>query len=187
MAVTTITASMLQPLRGKKRWAYLIRARTIRVATTNEDGSIYLSPLWFVVDDERIYIPVDAASRHGVNFTAGRPLSALVDSGDEYATVSGVRIIGSMRLVEDAELVEHLQGLVSEKYFGTGHPYAESYFEFGEWAGRRYFELVPEKMIGWDMREITTTAVPEARALPAHVADRRLDAVSANGGRGVTS
>lgn len=175
MAVTTITASMLQPLRGKKRWAYLARARTIRVATTNEDGSIYLSPLWMVVHEERVYIPVDAASRHAANFEAGRPLAALVDAGDEYATVSGVRIIGSMELVEDATLVEHLQNLVFEKYFGTGHPYADSYFEFGEWAGRQYFELVPEKMIGWDMREITTTAVPETRALPAHVGDRRLN------------
>src|SRR6202012_3700137 len=141
----------------------------------------------FVVNAERIYIPVDAASRHGVNFTAGRPLSALVDSGDEYATVSGVRIIGSMRVVDDTELVERLQGLVSEKYFGTGHPYAESYFEFGEWAGRQYFELIPQKMIGWDMREITTTAVPEARALPAPVGDRRLGAASTNGSGAVMS
>jgi nitroimidazol reductase NimA-like FMN-containing flavoprotein (pyridoxamine 5'-phosphate oxidase superfamily) len=175
MAVTTITASMLQPLRGAKRWAYLSRARTIRVATTNEDGSIYLSPLWMVVHEDRLYIPVDAASRHAANFEAERPMSALVDSGDEYATVAGVRIIGTMQQVEDPDLVEHLQSLVFEKYFGTGHPYAESYFEFGEWAGRRYFELVPEKMIGWDMREITTTAVPEARALPDHVSDRRLN------------
>ena len=114
-------------------------------------------------------------------------MSALVDSGDEYATVSGVRIIGSMQQVQDEHLVEHLQSLVSDKYFGTGHPYAESYFEFGEWAGRQYFELVPDKMIGWDMREITTTAVPEARALPAHVGDRRLSATSTNGSGAVIS
>lgn len=175
MAVTKITASMLQPLRGKKRWAYLARARTIRVATTNEDGSIYLSPLWMVVHEEKLYIPVDAASRHAVNFEAERPLAALVDAGDEYATVSGVRIIGKMRVVDDPEMVEHLQDLVFEKYFGPDHPYAESYFEFGEWAGRQYFELVAEKMIGWDMREITTIAVPEARTLPAHVTDRLIN------------
>jgi hypothetical protein len=27
-------------------------------------------------------------------------------------------------------------------------------------------------MIGWDMREITTIAMPETRTLPAHVGDR---------------
>ncbi|MGH3606550.1 MAG: hypothetical protein ACRDRD_00465, partial [Pseudonocardiaceae bacterium] len=121
------------------------------------------------------YIPVDAASRHGANFEASRPLATLVDGGDEYATVSGVRILGKMVIVQDAELVERLQGMVFEKYFHIGHPYAESYFEFGAWAGRRYFELVPDKMIGWDSRETTMPQVPESRKLPAHVGDRRLD------------
>src|SRR5437867_2355376 len=109
MAVQGVTASMTAPLRGKKRMAYLTRAKTIRVATTNEDGSIYLSPLWLIVDDDRIYIPVDAASRHGANFEADRPLAALVDTGDEYATVAGVRILGKMVPVDDAQLVERLQ------------------------------------------------------------------------------
>lgn len=174
MAVTQITASMLQPLRGDKRWAYLARARTMRVATLNEDSSIYLSPLWFVVHEKAIYIPIDAASRHGANFQAGRSLSALVDSGDEYATVSGVRVTGSMREVTDDALVETLQQAVFDKYFHVGHPYADNYFEFGEAAGRRYYELVPDKMVGWDMREINTLATPEARSLPAHVTDRLL-------------
>lgn len=176
MAVTRITASMLAPLRGEKRWDYLDRAKTIRFASTNEDGSIYLSPLWLVVHEQRLYIPVDAASRHGANFEAARPLSALVDTGDEYATVAGVRILGKMVQVDDAALVERLQGMMREKYFHTDHPYAEAYFEFGEWAGRRYFELVPDKMIGWDSRETTMPQVPEARVLPPHLGDRVLDA-----------
>jgi nitroimidazol reductase NimA-like FMN-containing flavoprotein (pyridoxamine 5'-phosphate oxidase superfamily) len=167
-----VTASTWQPLRGDKRWAYLSRAKTIRVATLNEDGSIYLSPLWMVVHEKKLYIPIDAASRHGANFTAGRALSALVDSGDEYATVSGVRITGTMQEVTDPALEETLAQLVYDKYFHVGHPYAEQYLEFGEVAGRSYYELAPTEMIGWDMRELTTIAMPEARTLPAHVRDR---------------
>ncbi len=168
------TASQTAPLRGKKRWAYLTRARTMRFASTNEDGSIYLAPLWFVVRDEHIYVPVDAASRHGKNFEAGRPLAALVDGGDEYATVHGVRILGSMQPLDDDALQAELQDLVFEKYFHVGHPYAEQYFEFGEFAGRRYYELVVDKMIGWDSRETTMPQVPEKRVLPDFVADRRI-------------
>jgi hypothetical protein len=167
-----VTASTWQPLRGDKRWAYLARAKTIRVATANEDGSIYLSPLWLVVHENRLYIPIDAASRHGANFTAGRELSALVDQGEEYATVSGVRISGAMEKVTDEALIETLAQLVFDKYFHVGHPYAEQYVEFGEVAGRSYYELVPGKMIGWDMREINVLPMPETRTLPAHVGDR---------------
>ncbi len=170
------TASQTNPLRGEKRWAYLARQKTIRVATTNEDGSIYLTPLWFVVDEQKIYLPLDAGSRHGTNAEAGRAVAALVDAGDEFTTVSGVRILGSLAAVDDPALASRLQDMVFEKYFYVGHPYAEQYFEFGEFAGRRYFQLVPEKMIGWDSRETTMPAVPEARVLPDFVKDRIIGA-----------
>ncbi|HTT93996.1 MAG TPA: pyridoxamine 5'-phosphate oxidase family protein [Solirubrobacterales bacterium] len=174
--VKPVTASTFAPLRGAKRWEFLERARTIRFATVNEDGSIYLSPLWLVVHERRIFIPVDAASRHGANFEAGRPLAALVDGGDEYATVHGVRIHGTMTAVDDDALFDRLQELVRTKYFYKNHPYADAYFEFGEFAGRRFFELVPEKMIGWDMRELAEVPANEARVLPDHVGDRLLEA-----------
>lgn len=167
-----VTASTWQPLRGDKRWAYLARARTIRVATANEDATIYLSPLWLVVHEQKLYIPIDAASRHAANFTAGRALSALVDQGEEYATVSGVRITGAMREVTDQAVVATLAQLVLDKYFHVGHPHAEQYVEFGQVAGRTYYELVPEKMIGWDLREVAVLPMPESRTLPDHVADR---------------
>ena len=77
-----------------------------------------------------------------------------------------MRILGSARVVDDPDRFERLQRLVYEKYFYVGHPYADSYFEFGEWAGRRYFELVVDKMIGWDSRETTMPQVPETRASP---------------------
>ncbi len=170
------TASQTNPLRGEKRWAYLTRQKTIRVATTNEDGSIYLTPLWFVVDEQKIYLPLDAGSRHGANAEAGRAVAALVDAGDEFTTVSGVRILGSLAAADDPALASRLQDMVFEKYFYVGHPYAEQYFEFGEFAGRRYFQLVPEKMIGWDSRETTMPAVPEARVLPDLVKDRIIGA-----------
>lgn len=166
------TASQTMPLRGEKRWAYLDRAKTVRVASTNEDGSIYLSPLWFVIDGKRIYLPLDAGSRHGANAEAGRPVSGLVDSGEDYATVAGVRLIGTLKAEGDSAHHQALQDLVFEKYFHVGHPYAEQYFEFGEFAGRTYYEFVIHKMIGWDMREGTMPALPESRTLPAFVTDR---------------
>jgi hypothetical protein len=34
------------------------------------------------------------------------------------------------------------------------------------------FELRPDKMIGWDMREVALPQVPEARVLPDFIKDR---------------
>ena len=168
------TASTFLPLRGEKRWAYLLRQKTMRIASINEDGTLYLSPLWYVIHDKRILIPIDAAGRQADNFGAGRQMTALVDSGDEYATVHGVRILGSMSLVTDRAILAKVDELLFDKYFYVGHPYAESYFQFGTAAGRKVFELKPEKMIGWDMREVALPQVPETRTLPAFVKDRLL-------------
>ncbi len=167
---------MAPTLVGEKRWHYLSKAKTIRIASTEEDGSIYLSPVWLVVRDKRIFIPIDAAGRHAVNVLARRPLAGLVDAGDEYSTVSGVRIVGHMRPIDDDDtaLFDELQQMMFDKYFGVGHPHAYAYFEMGEMAGRRYFELVPEKMVGWDMRESALPLSFEARTLPPHVVDRHV-------------
>jgi hypothetical protein len=170
VTVPNISANVFPP---EKRWAYLTRAKTIRLATTNVDGSIYLSPLWFVVYEQRLFIPLDT-SRHGDNLLAGRPLAALVDQGEEYTTVSGIQILGTMHPIHDAAVVETLEALAFEKYFHVGHPHAEAYFEFGRWAGRRYFELVPERMIGWDSREKVTPQGRQKLTLPAHVGDTRV-------------
>ena len=159
-------------MRGAKRWAYITRQRTIRVATINEDGTIYLSPLWFVVKAERIYLPLDAGSKHAHNAQAGRALSAVIDSGDEYATVHGINMKGTLKKVDGADLVREIEALIFEKYFYDGHPYAESYFQFGRAAERQMLELVPQKWNGWDMRETSLPTVPESRVLPSFVKDR---------------
>ncbi|CAB4858663.1 unannotated protein [freshwater metagenome] len=174
MAVTQITASMLAPLRGDKRWAYIERQKTIRVVTIDEDGSPYLSPLWFVVDEQRIFLPLDAGGRHAKNAEAGRPFSALVDTGDEFTTVAGVRMLGTLKATDDPTLIERLSEKVFDKYFHVGHPFAEGYMEFGNFAGRRWLEIIVDKMIGWDQRETSTSASYEARVLPSHIGDRLL-------------
>src|ERR1700722_3991619 len=117
----TSTPKTTVPLHGDKRSAYLARQKTIRLATTEEDGWIYMSPLWFIVDNKKIFIPIDAAGRHGRNGEAGRPLAALVDAGDEFSTVTGVRIVGRMQLIEDKALSDQLNSMLFDKYFYAGH------------------------------------------------------------------
>ena len=98
----------------------------------------------------------------------------MIDSGDEYATVHGIHFTGTLKPVEDPAFIDTAMGLIFEKYFYDGHPYAESYFQFGGAAGRRIVELVTKKAVGWDMRETSLPTVPEARVLPDFVTDRRL-------------
>lgn len=154
-----------------KQWAFLARARTMRVASLNADGSIHLTPVWFVTIGERLFI-VDDATPHRDNFEAGRAFSAVVDEGDDYRSLHGLRIQGEVRPVAESELVERIPQLVLEKYFYVGHPHLEAYVEFGQWAGRRNFEIVPTIMTGWDAREETHPQGRERRRFPRPLSDR---------------
>lgn len=177
MTITKQSQSPLIPIHGMvgpKLWAFLKRQKTVRLATANRDGGIYLSPLWFVTLGERIFLPLDAGSRHAKNSLAGGALSAVIDAGEEYSTVHGVSIKGKLRAVDDQVLFGQVMDLVFEKYFYEGHPYAESYFLFGRAANRQVLELMIDKISGWDMREGALPTVPESRTLPAFAQDRLL-------------
>jgi len=174
MGFVVVTPSMAAPLEGPKRWAYLAREKTIRVASLNESGSIHLSSMWYVVRNETIYIPVDGPGEHAANFEAKRAITALVDSGDEYTTACSVRIEGTAAPVSDSALFEELQNLVFEKYFYPGHPYSDPYFQLGQTVGRKYYALVPSEIVAVDMRETASPPAVESHLLPKSATDRRI-------------
>jgi hypothetical protein len=161
-----------------KQWAFLERAKSIRVASLNEDGSIELSPMWFVVDGRRLIVVCDDGL-HESNFDAGRVFSAVVDEGDEFQSLHGVSIRGQIESVTDGRLLDRIPDLLFEKYFYVGHPHSESYEEYGDWAGRRYFEIIPSAMIGWDARERTQLQGRERRRFPLELSDRLVPPPSA--------
>jgi hypothetical protein len=165
----SIRLSSAAPMRGAKRWAFIERGHTIHVASQSGDDTIYVSPLWYVVQDRRIFIPLDQASRHGKNIAAGGLLSAVVDKGEEIGYVRGVNMEGTGQIVEDAAFADELQEMVLQKYFYKGDPYLEDYVNFGKYYGRRFYEIVVTKIYGWDLREAGILATPERHTLPAHV------------------
>jgi hypothetical protein len=164
-----IRLSLAAPLRGNKRWRFLERAETIHVATQFGDDPIYLAALWFTVHEETIYLPLDQASKHMANIERGGRLTAVVDEGHGLADVRGVHMEGHARRVEDREFAEVLEESVLQKYFYEGHPYLEEYVNFGQYNDRTFYEVVPDRMWGFDLREIANMATSEKRVLPDHV------------------
>ncbi|MFN8162555.1 MAG: pyridoxamine 5'-phosphate oxidase family protein [Solirubrobacterales bacterium] len=161
-----IKLSSAAPLRGAKRWHFIERCHEIRVATVAADEPIYVTALWYVVKDRKIYLPLDQANRHVKNLQNDGRLSAVVDAGDSLADVRGVNIEGTATEVTDPELARELEELVLDKHFYPGDPYIEEYVNFGEYNHRKFYEIVPDKIWGWDLREATLLASSERRVLP---------------------
>lgn len=161
-----IKLSSAAPLRGAKRWDFIERCHEIRVATVAGDEPIYVTPLWFAVKDRKIYLPLDQANRHVKNLQNDGRLSAVIDYGSSIASAGGVNIEGTAKEVTDPKLAAELEEMVLNKHFYPGDPYIEEYVNFGEYNHRKFYEIVPDRMWGWDIREATVFAASERRVLP---------------------
>lgn len=177
-----VTLNELAPLDGQARWAFLERAKTIRLASARDGEPIHVSASWFVVRDETIFIPMDVlvgdpgatltpAAKHQEIVDDGGRISGVVDEGDEISNFRGVQVQGRAELVSDPNVVEALLDLVAEKYFHYGHPHLEYYFSTGAVRARRWYRLVLDHIDGWDARVLPQPPVAEMRVLPAHLLD----------------
>ncbi|MBD0862921.1 pyridoxamine 5'-phosphate oxidase family protein [Gordonia sp. zg691] len=177
-----ITLGHLAPLDGAKRQGFLEKALWLRLATAPSGGRIHISPVVFVTVDDAIYIALDPTvgdpgqtttpdHRHIETIDAGGTVSALIDQGDELASVRAVTLEGHAEPVTDPEDVEQLLDLVAEKYFHVGHPHLEYYFSAGNVAARRWYRIVPEHIDGWDMRVLPQPPISDLLRFPAHVHD----------------
>src|SRR5271156_5481211 len=129
-----VTQYDIAPLAGAALWGFLEKALTMRLATVSADEAIEVSPLWFVVQNEAVYFPIDPtvgepgrsttpAWRHLAALDSGGRVSAVIDDGEDLSTFRGVQLVGKAAKVDQANLKEELLDLALEKYFFIGHPH----------------------------------------------------------------
>jgi hypothetical protein len=175
-----VTLGMYAPNEGPKRWGFAEQAKKLRLASALGDGTINITPAWFVVVDETVYVPLDPDvgdpihsstpdATHIQIIQGGGRVSAIIDEGDELNNVRAVQIGGRGEIVEDEDLIELLNDLAAEKYFYVGHPHLEHYFSAGMVSSRRWCRLVEEEIDAWDMRVLLQPPVQDHLPFPEHM------------------
>ena len=150
----------------KGRWVFLERHHEIAVSSVDAEGVIYCSPVWYTIIDQRIFLPIDQASKHFQNVEGGSKLTgAVFAGGEELCTARGVQIQGQGRLVNDPTLRERCMEQLVEKIFGFGHPHRQTYIEYRETFDKMTLELIPDKMITWDLRKTYNLPMYTSRRL----------------------
>lgn len=85
--------------------------------------------------------------------------------GDELCSARGVQIQGQGRLVDDQALRQRCMEQLVEKIFGFGHPHKQTYIEYRESFDKMTLELIPDKMITWDLRKTYNLPMYTSRRL----------------------
>src|SRR5687767_13009348 len=96
---------------------FLGAARTLRLATVGDDGVPHVVPLWFVWHDGAIWLNSLTKSRRHTHLRSGRPVGLVVDDGQRYDELRGVRMSGRPA-VADADDAAPVVRLFARKYFG---------------------------------------------------------------------
>lgn len=131
--------------------AYLTEQRTLRLAVVDDDGFPHVVPLWFVWHDGAVHLSSLVRSARHRHLRAGRAVGLVIDDGDAYGELRGVRMTGHPEVLgaDDPDGLAALRAF-AVKYFGGAEP-----------PSRRSYETVrirPATVASWDFRKIPTGA-----------------------------
>ncbi len=136
---------------------YLASQRTITVTTLRPDGSPVAHPLWFVKLEQSVYFDTQTNSLKHKNILNDPRVCAVVESGESYFELRGVRIEGACQPVSDDEEILHVQTALAEKYLALGSGMAEMPDWFSKSRSQRrsrgdrvLLRIPMERVYSWD-------------------------------------
>lgn len=80
----------------------------LQVASVGRDGTPHLTTLFYVVLDDKICFWTYATSQKVRNVERDPRISALVESGDDYAELAGVSVQGTAEIVRDPDGIRRI-------------------------------------------------------------------------------
>ncbi|MEU2337340.1 pyridoxamine 5'-phosphate oxidase family protein [Streptomyces sp. NPDC006654] len=132
---------------------FLTTQRTCRVATVSASGAPHVSALWFAWDGTSLWLYSVVRSQRWKDLTRDPRVAVVVDSGEEYDSLRGVELRGSVEFVGEVprtgELVaelDYVETLFARKNFGLD--------EMPHDGRHAWARLTPTKIASWDFRKL---------------------------------
>ena len=135
-------------------WAVLAAAHTGIFTTLRRDGVPITLPVWFVVDDRRIYLFAPAPTKKIARVRHDPRCSFLVESGERWVELQAVHVTGRARIVDDdPELATRIQGMIDAKYAAYRSDHSKMPDETREVyePTMALIEIIPDdRVLNWD-------------------------------------
>jgi PPOX class probable F420-dependent enzyme len=143
-------------------WAFLERGHTGILTTLRRDGWPVSLPVWYVVDDRRVYVGTPAKTKKVARVRHDARACFLVEAGTQWVELAAVELPVTAGLVEDEDEVARANKLFADKYgphrpAGTQLPAATQQ----HYRGRATIRLDPAgKALSWDNARIRLRPAP---------------------------
>ena len=128
---------------------FLSGRHTMNVASFNHDGTIHLVAMWYAVLDGDPVFWTYGRSQKIKNLERDPRITVLVESGEEYAELRGVELVGRAEVLREKADVLAIGEAVYERYFG---PVTDETRPYVELTGAKRFgvRIEVERVVSWD-------------------------------------
>ena len=136
--------------------AFLADNIKLQVATVGKDGAPHLTTLFYVVQDGLVAFWTYGSSQKVKNLERDPRITALVETGTDYAELAGVSIQGTAELVRDPDGIRRIGSAVVTAMAGgadlgdLGRDIVEK-----QVAKRVGIVIRPDKVASWDHSKMT--------------------------------
>ena len=140
----------------KEVWSFLESQRRVYLGFAMENGYPHVTPIWFVVMGERLYMRAQNY-KVKVGLAAKGKACVVIDDGDRYRELRGAVMWGRSKILTDKKLIAAITKLFEAKYSGRQWKAEEMPKKWvNERTGekRAFIEFVPEKVDSWDNRKV---------------------------------
>ena len=144
--------------------AFLDTQRTLVLVTLRPDGSPVAHPMWFSRVGSNLYVDTQSNSFKARNSARDDRVCAVVESGESYFELRGVRVEGRCRRVEDAEELERIHSAQESKAarIGSGVEDMPDWFSKSRsqrlertGKGSRVLLCIPmDRVVSWDFSKV---------------------------------
>ena len=129
--------------------AFLAERHTMNVASIGKDGQPHLVAMWYGFADGAPAFWTYEKSQKVLNLRRDPRITCLVESGDTYAELRGVELVGRATFLEDRDRVMAVGRSVAERYTGPVTAQGEAGLE-RTGAKRVAVRVDVEKVVSWD-------------------------------------
>jgi nitroimidazol reductase NimA-like FMN-containing flavoprotein (pyridoxamine 5'-phosphate oxidase superfamily) len=137
-------------------WSFLSSQRRVYLGFAMEDGFAHVTPIWFVIIGEKVYMRAQDY-KVKVGLAAKGKACVVIDDGDRYRELRGAVMWGRSRLLSDKRLIERVTALFESKYSERQWRPDEmpsDWVKERNLERRAFIEFVPEKIDSWDNRKV---------------------------------
>ena len=140
---------------------FLETQRTLTLVTLRRDGTPVAHPLWFAKVGDAVYVNTRSDSLKVKNVERDARVCAVVEAGEHYFDLRGVRIEGRCAAIEDPDEIARVQAALAEKdrRIGSGMEDLPAWFEESRTdrlgrSDRVLLRVAMERVYSWDFSKV---------------------------------